>query len=385
MQHLILHFIHSRFWPSGTKQVYTMGVWNIAVSLAAVALGVVTAGDVNVLTPDTFDEVVDGSKHVLIKFYAPWCGHCKSMAPAYETVATAFKKVDNVVVAEVDADNHKDLASRFDVKGFPTLKYFPLGSKEAEDYKGGRDEADFVNFLNEKAGTHVRVAKPMSRATVLTDASFDAEVIHSKKHAIVDFYAPWCGHCKKLAPVIEEVATIFEGEENVLIATVDATANTELAERYNVKGYPTVYYFAPGSDEPEDFSGERDTATFVEFINEHAGTHRTVDGGLTAEAGRVEEIDVIISESGDINIDVHKKVQTVVDGLEGSDAKYGALYLKAINKIVAKGPSYVDAEIKRLEGLLENDNVSPQKKTLFALRKNILNAFQKTSNEKTEL
>lgn len=362
-----------------------MGVWTVAASLAALALGVVAAGDVKVLTPDNFDEVVDGSKHVLIKFYAPWCGHCKSMAPTYETVATAFKKADNVVVAEVDADNYKDLGTKFGVTGFPTLKYFPQGSTEAEKYEGGRDESSLVDYLNEKAGTYVRVAKPLSHALALTDANFDAELIHSNKHAIVEFYAPWCGHCKKLAPVLEEVATIFDGEEDVLIVTVDATANTELAGRYNVKGYPTVYYFAPGADEPEDYSGDRDTASFVDFINKHAGTYRTVDGGLTAEAGRVEEIDVIISESGDIDVDVQKKVQVVVDGLDGSDAKHGALYVKAINKIVAKGPIYVEEELKRLEGLLENDNVSSQKKTLFALRKNILQVFQNTRNEKTEL
>ncbi|KAF1792039.1 Thioredoxin, conserved site [Phytophthora cactorum] len=302
-----------------------MGMWKLAVSLAAMALGVVTAGDVKVLTPDNFDEVVDGSKHVLIKFYAPWCGHCKSMAPTYETVATAFKKADNVVVAEVDADNHKELGSKFGVTG-------------------GRSEDDFVNFLNGKAGTNVRVAKAPSHVAALTEADFDAEVIHSKKHAIVEFYAPWCGHCKQLAPTYEEVGAIFEGEDNVLIAKVDATANSELASRYNVKGYPTLFYFSPGSDEPEDYSNGRDKASFVEFINEHAGTHRTEDGGLTAEAGRVEEIDVIISESGDITTDVQKKVQTVVDGLEGSDAKYGSLYVKAIKKIVAKGPREAERE-----------------------------------------
>lgn len=362
-----------------------MGVWKLAVSVAAMALGVVTAGDVTVLTPDNFDDVVDGSKHVLVKFYAPWCGHCKSLAPTYETVATAFKKTDDVVVADLDADNYKELGSKFGVTGFPTLKYFPKGSTEAEDYKGGRGEEDFVTFLNDKAGTHVRVAKAPSHVAALTDADFDAEVIHSKKHAIVEFYAPWCGHCKSLAPIYEEVGAVFEGEDDVLIAKVDATANAELGKRYNVKGYPTLFYFAPGADEPEDYSNGRDKASFVEFINEHAGTHRSVDGSLTTEAGRVEQLDVIITESGDITAEVLEKAQTVVDGLEGSDAKYGSLYLKAIKKIVAKGPSYVDSEIKRLEGLLDNDNVSPQKKTLFSLRKNILEFFQEKQNEKTEL
>ena len=57
------------------------------------------------------------------------------------------------IVANVNADADKDLGTRFGVEGFPTIKFFPAGSLEAEDYKLGRTEADFVNFLNEKCGT----------------------------------------------------------------------------------------------------------------------------------------------------------------------------------------------------------------------------------------
>ncbi|KAI9922504.1 hypothetical protein PsorP6_002470 [Peronosclerospora sorghi] len=360
-------------------------MWKLLTSVATVALGVVSASDVVVLTPENFDEIVDGSKHVLVKFHAPWCGHCKNLAPTYETVALAFKKEDDVVVAKLDADNYKDLGSKYGVSGFPTLKYFPKGATEAEDYKGGRSEEDLLTFLNEKAGTKVRVVKPPSHVVALNEADFDAEVIHSKKHAIVEFYAPWCGHCQQLAPVYENVGVIFAGDDNVLIAKVDATVNEELAKRYNVKSYPTLFYFSPDSDEPEDYSEGRDKASFVSFINEHAGTHRTEDGSLMPEAGRVEKIDVIITKNGDITADALKEVETVVGDLDGNEAIYGSLYVKVMKKIVSKGPSYISSEIKRLEGLLDNGNVSPQKKTLFGLRKNILAAFQKTPQEKTEL
>ncbi|CAH0517144.1 unnamed protein product [Peronospora belbahrii] len=353
--------------------------------MTTMAFGVVTAGDVEVLTPDNFDTIVDGSKHVLVKFYAPWCGHCKSLAPTYETVATSFKKTDSIVVAEVDADNYKELGSRFDITGYPKLKYFPKGSTESEDYEGGRSAEDFVAFLNEKAGTNVHLAKERSYVTALSSLDFDAEVIHSKKHALVEFYAPWCGHCKTLAPIYEEVGAIFAGEEDVLIAKVDATANDELKTRFNIKGFPTIYYFGPESDEPLDYTDGNNKESFVEFINEHAGTLRSADGSLLPEAGRVEQLDAIIKDSGDITFDVVKKAQKIVDGLEDRDSKYGLLYVKAMKKIIAKGPSYVDTEITRLEGLRDNDNVSAQKKTQFEVRKNILKSFQEKTNEKTEL
>ena len=61
------------------------------------------------------------------------CGHCKRLVPAYETVGAAFDNDNNVVVAKVDADSERALGSRFGVKGFPTLKFFPKGSTEAEE------------------------------------------------------------------------------------------------------------------------------------------------------------------------------------------------------------------------------------------------------------
>lgn len=356
-------------------------MWKLLCSMAAVALAVVQASDVVVLTPDNFDTVVDGSKNVLVEFYAPWCGHCKNLAPTWETVATSFKKVSNVVVAKVDADAHKDLGSKYKVNGFPTLKFFPKGSTWEEDYSGGRSEEDLVKYLNEKAGSNVRVVKPPSFVPALTEADFDAEVIQSKKHVLVEFYAPWCGHCKSLAPTYEAVGKIFAGEDNVLIAKVDADAHRGLGERYGVKGFPTLKYFAPGSNDPEDYSNGRDKASFVDFINEKAGTHRDAEGGLKATAGRVQELDVIISETGEISSGLLEKAESVVEKLSGDAAKHGNLYVKAIKKILDKGDKYVAGEIKRLSALIDNENVTPQKKTLFALRKNILEAFLQKKDE----
>ena len=66
-------------------------------------------GEVFVLTEDNFDAVVNGKRNVMVKFYAPWCGHCRALAPIYIEVAEAAAAED-VVIAELDADHYKELA-----------------------------------------------------------------------------------------------------------------------------------------------------------------------------------------------------------------------------------------------------------------------------------
>lgn len=119
------------------------------------------------------------------------CGHCKNLAPAYEEVADAFEKVDNVVIANVDADAHKELGSRFGVRGFPTLKFFPAGSTEPEDYSGGRSASDIVTYVNNKAGTRARIKQVPTAVTVLDPTNFDGIVLDETKDVLVEFYAPW--------------------------------------------------------------------------------------------------------------------------------------------------------------------------------------------------
>lgn len=108
------------------------------------------------LDSSNFDDVVDGSKNVLVAFTAPWCGHCKNMKPAYEAVARAFEQENShCIVANMNADeaDNKDIAHRYGVRSFPTIKFFPKGEDEWLNYDLPRTEAAFTDFLNEHCGT----------------------------------------------------------------------------------------------------------------------------------------------------------------------------------------------------------------------------------------
>ena len=167
-------------------------------TIATLALPLLSsASDVLNLIPKNFDKVVFNSgKPALVEFFAPWCGHCKTLAPIYEELATAFARdEDKVSIANVDADANKDLGKKFGVQGFPTLKWFDgkAGSKP-EDYKGGRDLDSLVKFVSGKTGLKPRGMKKDKPTDVimLNDKTFKQEV-GSDKDILVAFTAPWCG------------------------------------------------------------------------------------------------------------------------------------------------------------------------------------------------
>merc|ERR1719168_455880 len=90
--------------------------------------------------------------------------------------------------------------------------------------------------------------------TVVVGSTFEAVVKDPAKDVLVEFYAPWCGHCKKLEPVYREVAKKLEGVSSLIIAKIDATAND--VEGVDVEGFPTIKLWrADNKADPLDYDG----------------------------------------------------------------------------------------------------------------------------------
>lgn len=99
--------------------------------------------------------------------------------------------------------------------------------------------------------------------------NFDEVVINNGKDTLVEFYAPWCGHCKKLTPIYDELAQKLK-DEDVAIVKMDATAN-DVPPEFNVRGFPTLYWLPKDSkDKPVSYSEGRELDDFVKYIAKHA-------------------------------------------------------------------------------------------------------------------
>eukprot|EP00879_Flechtneria_rotunda_P008753 GHRR01009167.1.p1 GENE.GHRR01009167.1~~GHRR01009167.1.p1 ORF type:complete len:415 (+),score=150.40 GHRR01009167.1:625-1869(+) len=231
-----------------------------------------------------------------MQFYAPWCGHCQALKPAWEQAAKALQGIVNV--AAVDCDEHKSIAGEHGIQGFPTIKFFYVsgGSIKSSEYRGGRTAKDVVAFTMDKARAYAFKQlgeKPPpsgsssgrarsggagagagaddagfysgTEVVTLTDSNFDEEVVQSDDIWFIEFYAPWCGHCKALKPVWTEAASEMKGK--IKFGAVDCTAHQSTCGQYKVQGYPTIKLFGSNKESPEDYQGGRDSGSIVAHAN----------------------------------------------------------------------------------------------------------------------
>lgn len=471
---------------SGVSSITFIMIRSIFFAVLAVITLSVRAGDVLVATSDNFEDIISKDDLTLVKFFAPWCGHCKKMANDFEEAATELKGKAQLV--DLDATQEKDLATKYGIRGFPTLKLFSKG-EVISDYKGGRTKDAFVKYIErallpsveecadadavskfvkdnegksivfgaaldklaaefkkasmslrdsmpdsivfgsvtdvallkdlasadvaadsililrddkstdtytgepegleewiklsalpifgelsrETAGIYTDIDKPVfiffqdpdkkdetayntvldvakesrgqgfvftwinnvelksfaehlgvadkSPAIAIYDFKSDTKYIYSEdltkdnlstwvskvskgevnptmksepvpekndepvkvvvgdtwadivedesKDVLIEQYAPWCGHCKKLAPILDELAKKLEGVETLVIAKMDATQN-DAPKDYKARGYPSLHFFAAGSKKGVSYDGGRTLEDFVKFLQENA-------------------------------------------------------------------------------------------------------------------
>ena len=258
-----------------------------------------------VATAKTFkQEVLEHDGPVAVQLFAPWCGHCKALKPAWKAATKALQGKVKLVV--VDATAEQQLAQKYGVRGYPTILIFPADNKrKPQPYEGGRDERSLISGLKKAAaaggasggggsakptGASGGSAKPSppsgpkpsppippSKAhppsggvgtfggkgvIQLTDQTFASEVLRSDALWLVVFYAPWCGHCKRLEPDFGAAARRLDGQAR--LAAVDATQNSELARIYDVNGYPSLKAFYKGKlTDQAGYDGPRDVEGMV--------------------------------------------------------------------------------------------------------------------------
>ncbi|KAK1483973.1 hypothetical protein CTAM01_13198 [Colletotrichum tamarilloi] len=205
----------------------------------------------------SYDSLIAKSNYTsIVEFYAPWCGHCQNLKPAYEKAAKNLNGLAKVAAVDCDEDANKPLCGQMGVQGFPTLKIVRPGKKPGkpvvEDYQGPRTATGIVEAVVDKITNHVKR---------VTDKDLDSFLEGDKPKAIL----------------FTEKGTTSALLRSVAIDFLDAVTigqvrskEAKAVEKFGVKSFPALVLLPGGDKEPIVYDGELKKDGLVSFISQVA-------------------------------------------------------------------------------------------------------------------
>lgn len=267
---------------------YTLVISSLALAASAVP---VESVELTVLNPSNFkDSIAEGVW--FIEHFSPYCGHCRNFAPTWKQLVeeTESQEDPGIHLAQVNCAVDGDLCRDNQVTGYPQMNLYKNG-EFVETFKKSREIEIVREFISSHAQKKTppppppppppaapakveqqipivrEVYNPAGTVMKLTPRTF-AQTL-KKGHVFVKYFAPWCGHCKKLAPIWETLAAEMRGQVN--IAEVDCEAHGALCRTQDVTGYPMLFYYGETGSSKTEYSGGRKLEQLRAFAEKVSG------------------------------------------------------------------------------------------------------------------
>jgi len=206
-----------------------------------------------------YDRVIAKSNYTsIVEFYAPWCGHCKNLKPAYETAAKSLNGIAKVAAVNCDEEMNKPFCGKMGVQGFPTLKLVrpskKPGKPTVEDYQGPRTAKGIVEAVKDKVPNMVKRVNDKNLDEWLQENKDTAKAILFSEKGIV-------------SATMRALAIDFAG----LVSVAQVKKSEQAAvEKYGITEFPTLVLIPAGSDTPIKHEGKADKESMVKFLSQVA-------------------------------------------------------------------------------------------------------------------
>ena len=208
------------------------------------------------VTAKTYSKLIEKSPYTsMIEFYAPWCGHCQNLKPAYEKVAESLHGIANVAAVNCDDDDNAAFCGQMGVQGFPTLKLvrpskMPGQKPIVEDYHGERSAKAIAYAVTSAINNHV---------TKITDQDVDKFLSTEGPKAIL------FSEKKSTSVTIRSIAIDF-----LDVISVAQVRNTETGTcaKFGIDKFPSLVLLSEGDTEPILYEGEMNKKAMVEFLSQ---------------------------------------------------------------------------------------------------------------------
>jgi len=207
------------------------------------------------MDPSNFSDALNSNSMLLVEFYAPWCGHCKALAPIYAEAAQQLK--DSVPVAKVDCDAHGEFCASHGVQGFPTIKLFTPGV--TVDYNQGRSVEAIVKFAKNWIG-------PAAKTVVASNVTEGCEKAWTEQRTCIvgvftEFPSPPSSEYFGMAKVLREHIDFFISKDPQVKSQFDIPADTSA---------PYMIVQTGKNEKPVVFTGEFTYDAVMEFAHHEA-------------------------------------------------------------------------------------------------------------------
>ncbi len=224
----------------------------------------------------SIDRVLQAGLPVILAFWSKSSPIATEWTQALDSAAGKY--AGRLLVAKVDADTEKGIRERFHVQALPAIVLTKQGKQEATlGPQSNANELDAWLYYLTEGGDRPATAQPRTTPTTaqasqsngkpitLTDSNFD-QITEGETPVLVDFWAPWCGPCRMVAPAVEEVAKTFQGR--AIIGKLNVDENPRTAQRYQIMGIPALYIFKSGKV-VEQMVGVQPAATLQQRLALH--------------------------------------------------------------------------------------------------------------------
>jgi len=206
-----------------------------------------------------YDRLIANSNYTsIVEFYAPWCGHCKNLKPAFEIAAKSLAGIAKVAAVNCDEEMNKPFCGKMGVQGFPTLKIVRPskrpGKPTVEDYQGQRDAKSIVEAVKDKIPNTVKRVTDKTLDEWLSSTGDGAKAILFSDKGLV-------------SATLKTLAVDFAGL--IPVAQIKK-AESAAVEKYGIKKFPTLILLPAGSQEPIIYEGDMKKDSMVEFLSQVA-------------------------------------------------------------------------------------------------------------------
>ncbi|XP_051160917.1 dnaJ homolog subfamily C member 10-like [Leptopilina boulardi] len=171
----------------------------------------------------------------VVDYFAPWCGPCQQLASEWTSVAKALRQLNFVKIAKINCDIESNLCRTQGIQSYPTIRLYPTESEGINTIALYNGQRDFFSMLLWITGFFPVKVKE------LTSSTFQKDVLKGNELHLVDFYAPWCGHCQRLEPHYNIVAQLLEGK--IQVARINCEIYRNECSQSGIQAYPTLMLY----------------------------------------------------------------------------------------------------------------------------------------------